>query len=65
MSSERITWETCPRCDRTAAVGWLDGALVEFDCPSACTPTEQDMGRVRRLPGGTLSVVRWAPATLR
>ncbi|SMO77857.1 hypothetical protein SAMN06273567_104135 [Geodermatophilus aquaeductus] len=34
--SERVTWETCPGCRRPAAVGWLDGDPVEFDCPREC-----------------------------
>ena len=35
--SERVTWETCPECRRPAAVGWVDGDPVEFDCPRECT----------------------------
>jgi hypothetical protein len=35
-SSERVTWEDCPNCRRAAAVGWLDGRPVEFDCPGGC-----------------------------
>jgi hypothetical protein len=38
--SERITWEVCPGCGRTAAVGWLDGQPVEFDCTAGCRLTE-------------------------
>ena len=34
--SESVTWETCPTCERPAAVGWLDGNPVEFDCPAGC-----------------------------
>jgi len=39
--SEHITWESCPRCGRPAAVGWnpAGGARedpVEFDCPAGC-----------------------------
>ncbi|MGY1663754.1 hypothetical protein ACI78Q_21190 [Geodermatophilus sp. SYSU D00705] len=34
--SEHVTWETCPDCGRFAAVGWLDGEPVEFDCPRGC-----------------------------
>jgi hypothetical protein len=34
--SERVTWETCPACGRLAAVGWLDGVPVQFDCPGGC-----------------------------
>jgi hypothetical protein len=37
--SERVTWETCPECRRPAAVGWVDGDPVEFDCPQECTLT--------------------------
>jgi hypothetical protein len=38
-ASERVTWENCPSCQRPAAVGWMDGQAVEFDCPSGCSPT--------------------------
>lgn len=34
--AERVTWEECPECRRSAAVGWWQGAPVEFDCPSGC-----------------------------
>lgn len=65
MASERITWETCPRCGLTAAVGWLDGVPVEFDCTAGCAPTEQVLGRLRRPAGGPSSLARWADATRR
>jgi hypothetical protein len=35
-ASERVTWEDCPCCRRAAAVGWVDGRPVEFDCPRGC-----------------------------
>ena len=39
---ERVTWENCPNCRRAAAVGWVDGRPVEFDCPrGCCLDTEQ------------------------
>jgi hypothetical protein len=43
--SERVTWEQCPRCGGSAAVGWIARSAsgepaqdlpVEFDCPSGC-----------------------------
>jgi len=34
--SDSVTWETCPTCERPAAVGWLDGSPVEFDCTAGC-----------------------------
>ncbi len=37
--SERLTWESCPECRRLAAVGWLDGRPVRFDCPNGCRLT--------------------------
>jgi hypothetical protein len=43
--SERVTWETCPSCGRSAAVGWRDGRLVQIDCPSGCRPAAEDFGR--------------------
>jgi hypothetical protein len=35
-ASERVTWEVCPTCQRTAAVGWLAERAIEFDCPGGC-----------------------------
>jgi len=37
--SERVTWENCPNCWRVAAVGWVNGRPVEFDCPGGCRLT--------------------------
>jgi len=34
--SESVTWETCPTCERPAAVGWVEDSPVEFDCPAGC-----------------------------
>jgi hypothetical protein len=34
--SDHISWETCPHCHWRAAVGWLDGSAVEFDCSAGC-----------------------------
>lgn len=62
MASERITWEDCPCCGRAAAVGWLDGVAMMFDCPGECRPTEQEVARLRRLPGSSSPVARWATA---
>ena len=39
MSSDRVTWEVCPVCGRTAAVGWVDADPIEFDCTADCIPT--------------------------
>ncbi len=55
QTSERITWERCPVCGSTAAVGW-SGATpathpsrhevpVEFDCPSGCRLTFSELDR--------------------
>jgi hypothetical protein len=46
MSSDRITWETCPVCGRPAAVGWLDVQAAEFDCTAGCLPS---IAQVREL----------------
>jgi hypothetical protein len=40
--SERVTWEVCPTCGRTAAVGWLNGSVVEVDCTSGCRLSNAD-----------------------
>lgn len=61
--SERITWETCPRCGLTAAVGWLDGVPVEFDCTAGCAPTEQDLSQFRLTAGGLPLLGQPADAT--
>src|SRR5687768_18217892 len=44
-SGERVTWETCPKCGLSAAVGWVNGALVAVDCPSDCRLTAADFAR--------------------
>jgi hypothetical protein len=36
---ERVSWEVCPGCGRTAAVGWIDDRPVEFDCTAGCQLT--------------------------
>lgn len=44
--SEHVTWEDCPHCGGSAAVGWAEREgrsddaerrPVEFDCPSGCS----------------------------
>jgi hypothetical protein len=52
--SERVTWETCPGCRRPAAVGWMDGDPVEFDCPRECTLSAGEL-RAAFMPGRRLS----------
>lgn len=49
--SERITWTTCPRCTRAAAVGWQEDVAIEFYCSAGCTLA--DIG-VLLLDGGRL-----------
>jgi len=54
--SDVITWETCPRCGRVAAVGWSsirgdhDGEImrlpVEFDCPDGCALDADEIVKV-------------------
>lgn len=55
--SERITWETCPVCGASAAVGWAGGPETgadrsaraeptEFDCLSGCSLSAQELLRV-------------------
>jgi hypothetical protein len=41
-AGERVTWETCPNCGLSAAVGWRDGVLVIVDCPGGCNVTATD-----------------------
>jgi hypothetical protein len=45
-ASERVTWEDCPSCQRPAAVGWMDGQAVEFDCPRGCSVTSAQLQTV-------------------
>jgi len=44
--SERVTWEECPTCRRLAALAWVNGVPVEFDCPSGCRLTRSRMASV-------------------
>lgn len=44
-SRERVTWETCPTCGLSAAVGWRDGTLIAVDCPGGCQLTAVDLTR--------------------
>src|SRR3954453_9398026 len=46
--SEKITWEVCPECGRTAAVGWLEGDVVEFDCVLGCRLSDVQLGGLER-----------------
>ena len=41
---ERVTWEDCPACERPAAVGWVGGRPVEFDCPGGCRLSTAQFG---------------------
>ena len=50
--TERITWDTCPQCGRYAAVGWLDGIPVAFDCPRGCQLTADEFARGEPMVGG-------------
>jgi hypothetical protein len=52
--SERVTWETCPGCRRPAAVGWVDGDPVGFDCPRECTLSAGEL-RAAFMPGRRVS----------
>ncbi len=45
--SERVTWDICPQCGRYAAVGWLDGIPVRFDCPRGCQLSAGELPRAR------------------
>jgi hypothetical protein len=50
--SDQVTWEACPDCGTSAAVGWtkvreITGPSVvwmpaEFDCPTGCHLTEDE-----------------------
>jgi hypothetical protein len=59
--SERVTWEICPECRRPAAVGWVDGSPVQFDCPRGCTLPVAELravfmpGRATFMPGRAMS----------
>jgi hypothetical protein len=59
--TERVTWDICPRCGRYAAVGWLDGMPVGFDCPRGCQLTAGEFGRREPRGGGALPSLTDAP----
>ena len=46
--SDRVTWEVCPGCGRTAAVGWIDEQPVEFDCTAGCHVSADQLRDVAR-----------------
>ncbi len=48
--SERITWEQCPSCGDTAAVGWIRDEPVEYDCVRNCNLTQEQKATLRRRP---------------
>jgi hypothetical protein len=52
--SDRVTWEVCPGCGLTAAVGWIDDQPVEFDCTSGCRPTAVQLSEFARRPSPAL-----------
>jgi hypothetical protein len=60
MSSDGITWETCPVCRRTAAVGWADGSPTEFDCTAGCVPS---IAQIRDLAERRSSTLDWLTRT--
>ena len=47
--SESISWEVCPSCGRTAAVGWRNERVVEVDCSSECRLDDDEL---RGIEGG-------------
>ncbi len=56
--TESVTWETCPTCDRCAAVGWHDELPVGFDCPNGCQLSTSQMlafSARRRIAAGWLN----------
>ena len=42
--SDWVTWEVCPRCGLTAAVGWIGAEPVEVDCTKGCELTAAEVG---------------------
>jgi hypothetical protein len=51
--SDHISWESCPQCRRSAAVGWIDGYPVEFDCLSRCPLTISELHELAAEAGET------------
>ena len=45
--SERVTWESCPRCGARAAVGWVDETVAEVDCTMECELSEEHVDEIR------------------
>lgn len=48
MLSEKVTWETCPRCDGPVALGWVGTTVMEIDCATACELTDSHRESIRR-----------------
>ena len=61
-TGERLTWETCPRCGRCAAVGWRDGDPVAVDCPGGCRPAPGEFERRTPRAGTHSRTARWTAA---
>ena len=55
MTSDAITWEVCPACGRTAAVGWVKGHPTEFDCTAGCLPTIDQVRELSQRPSPGLT----------
>ncbi len=51
-----MTWEVCPSCGRTAAVGWTSTELIEFDCTAGCRLTDK---QVREFTERRRPAVKW------
>ncbi|WP_448611516.1 hypothetical protein [Geodermatophilus sp. URMC 60] len=58
-TGERLTWETCPRCGRCAAVGWRHGVPVAVDCPGGCRPSADELARFAPGTAVPSSADRW------
>ena len=61
-TGERLTWETCPRCGRCAAVGWRDGVPVAVDCPRGCRPAPGEFERHTPRAAARSRTARWTAA---
>ena len=61
-TGERLTWETCPRCGRCAAVGWRDGVPVAVDCPGGCRTPPAEFADRKPYGAARSPTSRWTAA---
>jgi hypothetical protein len=46
--ADSISWDACPRCGETIALGWDGEDLIEYDCVGGCALTADELAALRR-----------------